>query len=292
MAPISTPPQTPERSAISGWLRDIGRYLLDITARRPFGGVFGIIGLVLAVISGIKHSDFGLSPLGWIAVALGATVMAGFVTWRDLARRPITQDHATVLRTIATGLEMTLQTPSGVARYRHGANEDPILRRMFRSHFDDIGLLIDDLDTERQGLTEFVTSRDNLLTKTVMERFPQDQGWDSWNLLSSAKGALGQFGRRSTPPRLDLHAIGNLIMWGQVRICTMPSGSTPDALIADIRQWFDEIWDSPQMAVLGERWELYEHSKRKVISALHKVKWGDTESMGGRCEQCSRTARP
>lgn len=281
-------PRNARSEAVDHWRRDVWRYFWDLTGRRPFGGTFAIAGIVLAVISALEGHNVAIPAWGWLAIGLGAAVVAGFHAWRELSRRSITPEHAQRLNKIAEGIEHSLNTFGGDARYTLDGVEDPILRRQFRAHFDDLAVMLDELEEQRRNLNGFVTSRDNMLTKSAIERFPGEQGWDTFALLTCAKNKLGQYQYRDTAPRLDIRALGHLINWGPAHIYTIKEAESLDDRIEEVRQWFGEMWGSPEMRTLGERWELYEHSKRTVIGELHKVKYGDSYSLGGECEQCRK----
>jgi hypothetical protein len=70
-------------------------------------------------------------------------------------------------------------------------------------------------------------------------------------------------------PLLSIHAHGNMVMWGAGPVCTLSDGSQAADRLAEIDTWLQEMWASPEIALLGENFEVYDHSERKVISELH-----------------------
>ncbi len=268
-------------------LRDTGTYIRRLARWRSFAGLPGVAGLVLAVVSAVQHHAIGITAWAWLAIGLGGVVIAGFVEWRSIVRRPMPAEHADELREIAESLEQRLWNWKAPSYAIPGKTERPIFKRMFRSHFPEIVTLCDRLEdywlvAARQHETLKVA-----VIKSVTETFSQSDGWYPDAIASNTLRVLTEGTMAFEElPALELNSNERAVTWNSEVVKSLDVIKDGPISIQAIRDWINVVWQSPEARVIKARIHDAQTLVEKTSNLLDGIVHNYSD-LPGSCELCA-----
>jgi len=268
-------------------LRDLTTYIRRLARWRSFAGLPGVAGLVLAVISAVQHHAIGIVAWAWLAIGLGGVVIAGFVEWRSIIRRPMPPEHADELREIADRLDQGLWNWKTVSYVIPGRTERPLVKRMFRSHFPAIVVLCDRLEDYWSSATRQREDLKVAVIQSATEAFPQSDGWHPDGIASNAMRVLTEGTMASDEfPTLELSSSERAVTWNAEVVKSLVVIEDGPISIQAIRDWINVVWQSTEARAIKTRIHdaqtLIERTSDLLDGVVHNY-----SDLPGSCELCS-----
>jgi hypothetical protein len=232
----------------------------------------------------------------WFAAIAVVTVVIQFLAWRDLYRRPLSPEHTDTLRSIASGVEKSLDSSTTLAVYRADDRIDPYVRQMFCDHFPELASALDLWDQLADRDTKASNEMQAWLVKEINDRFPLSEGWKTGMLLERSRTFINSTiaaDQVPSPPivwNLDcIGWMGSILRWTE-RVEPSSEDERPDTppeaqeLIDSVQSWVVSIGATEKRAAIKSLIDERREWRERLNGLLRPIVHADT--LWGRCDAC------